>query len=316
LRRRFPDAEIVAGVGDWNVDTLRGNPHLTDVMPVNAPWHNRITGTRNPVTAIGYIRHSPQVAALSQRHFEVGIDVLGSPFGSLLLMQAGIPWRIGVRGYAGGDGGVQAVTDYDSREHVGRAALRLAELLGATDMPPLRPQVFLSAAETREAEQQWRARGVSASRRVVIAPGGSHAGRAWPLTHFVELSRQLAADPTASIAVVGGPTDVSAAGRIAAAGGAADWTGRVSLRQTMAIISRADVVFCNSSVAMHAAAAFDVPAEVVLGEHYESARAHAAQWGHGDRSLILGRDDHRRDIFSPGEALHAARAFTVAALHA
>src|SRR6185295_15561955 len=58
LRRRFPDAEIVAGVGEWNATLLQGNPHLTDVMVVSAPWHNRINGTRDPRVALRYLAAS------------------------------------------------------------------------------------------------------------------------------------------------------------------------------------------------------------------------------------------------------------------
>ena len=71
----------------------------------------------------------------------------------------------------------------------------------------------------------------------------------------------------------------------------------------MAVISRADLVICNSSFAMHAAAATGVRAIVLLGDQYESARAHAAQWGHGDLTTILGRDDERPQIYEPAEVL-------------
>jgi ADP-heptose:LPS heptosyltransferase len=301
LRRRFPDAEIVAGVGQWNAEILRGNPHLSDVMAVSAPWHNRMTGTRDPRTALRYIAASSEVNDVRRRHFEVGIDVLGSAFGSLLMMRAGIPWRLGVQGYAGGQTGVQQFVRYDPAEHVGRSALRFAELLGARDLPACRPQVFLSAQETDEGERTWRAHAARGQRRIVIAPGGGHPGRAWPVDRFVELARLLTSG-RASLMVIGGPADAAAGGRIASQG-ALDLTGHSTLRQSMALISRADLVICNSSFAMHAAAASGVHAIVLLGEQYESARAHAAQWGHGDLTTILGRDHDRANIVEPADVL-------------
>jgi heptosyltransferase-2 len=48
LRRRFPDARIAAGVGAWNLDVLRGNPHLSEVLPVNAPWFNKYRRRQGP----------------------------------------------------------------------------------------------------------------------------------------------------------------------------------------------------------------------------------------------------------------------------
>jgi ADP-heptose:LPS heptosyltransferase len=302
LRRRFPDAKIVAGVGRWNAEILRGNPYLSDVMVVSAPWHNRMTGTRDPRVAVRYIAASPEVSDVRRRHFEVGIDVLGSAFGSLLLMRAGIPWRLGVHGYAGGQTGVQQVVRYDPAEHVGRSALRFAELLGAQDLPACRPQVFLSDQETDEGERTWRAHAPRGQRRIVIAPGGGHPGRAWPVDRFVELARLLTCDGQASLIVIGGPADAAAGGRLSSYGGL-DLTGRSTLRQSMAVISRADLVICNSSFAMHAAAATGVHAVVLLGEQYESAQAHAAQWGHGDLTMILGRDRERPRIYEPADVL-------------
>ena len=305
LRRRFPDAEIVAGVGEWNAELLRGNPHLSDVVVVNAPWHNRITGTRDSRVALRYIAASEEVAAVKKRRFEVGIDVLGSAFGSLLLMRAGIPWRLGVDGYAGGQTGVQQSIPYDPSEQVGRSALRFAELLGARDLPGSRPQMFLSRAESDEAERLWQAHAVHGQRRIVIAPGGGHPGRAWPVDHFVELAAGLTRDRHNALIVIGGPADATTAGRIGVAAGAFDLTGKSTLRQSMAVISRGDVVLCNSSFAMHAAAATGVHAIVLLGDQYDSARAHTAQWGHGDLTTVLGRDRERPNIFHPAEVIEA-----------
>ena len=307
LRRRFPSARIVAGVGAWNVATLEGNPHVSEVMAVSAPWFNRVTGAQGPRAAIRYLSRSSEVRQLRARRFDVGIDVLGSVWGSWLLLRAGVPLRLGVKGYAGGHTAVQRFVRYNPDEHVGRSALRFAELLGAVDLPDARPQLFLSPAEMDEAERLWReADPERLARRIVIAPGGGHPGRAWPLDHFVDLTRRLIG-PAARPLVIGGDDDVESGQRIAAAG-ARDMTGQLTLRQSFAAIACADIVFCNSSVAMHAAAAAGVPAVVLLGPEYGSARAHANQWGHGDLSLILGRDIDRNEIYAPGDALHAALA--------
>jgi ADP-heptose:LPS heptosyltransferase len=268
----------------------------------SATWHNRITNTRDLPSALGYLALSPQVAELKRRRFDIGIDVLGSAFGSLLLMRAGIRWRVGVAGYAGGHTGVQQAIRYEPGERVGRSALRLAEIVGACDLPGLRPQIFLTRDETEEAERTWTAHARGGARRIVIAPGGGHPGRAWGAERFVELARLLGCHRRAAVMAIGSPADAEAGARIAAHG-AVDLTGRSTLRQSMAVISGADLVICNSSFAMHAAAASDVRAIVLLGELYESARGHAAQWGHGELTTVLGRDVDRPAIFEPADVL-------------
>jgi len=41
LRRAFPSAKICMGVGDWAKSLLGNNPDLDQVLPCNAPWHNK-----------------------------------------------------------------------------------------------------------------------------------------------------------------------------------------------------------------------------------------------------------------------------------
>jgi ADP-heptose:LPS heptosyltransferase len=158
LRRRFPQARIIAGVGAWAAPVLERNPHVDEVLTLNAPWHNGQVRPQGLDAALRYIATSPEVARLAAARCDIGIDVLGSGFGSLLLMRAGIPWRLGVRGYAGGHSAVQQCVEFDPRAHVGRTALRFAELLGATDLPENRPQLFVEAraAATRRSAGRWK----------------------------------------------------------------------------------------------------------------------------------------------------------------
>jgi ADP-heptose:LPS heptosyltransferase len=306
LRRQFPKAEIVAGVGSWNIDLLNGNPHLSEVLPVNAPWLNRVTGRSQSVReGLDYIWRSPEVQELRRRRFDVGIDVVGSLLGSALLLRMGIPHRLGVHGYAGGHTAAHQVVTFDPATHVGTAALTFARLLGAVEVPPNRPQLFVSRQETDAAERRWLAQSIPSRPRVIVSPGGGYPGRAWPEDRFVELTRRLA--HTANVIVIGGPDDVALGERVAGPR-VSDLTGRLSVRDSIAVISRAQIIFCNSSMAMHAAGAFDVPAVVLLGPDYESASLHARQWGYGGRTIVLGRDRSRGQIFTVEEALKAAAA--------
>ena len=309
LKRRFPEAKIVAGVGKWNFPLLENNPHVDELLPVNAPWHNqsccrfRHNSPRGLLDSLSYVFTSPEMEALRARRFAVGIDVLGSPEGSLLLMRAGIPHRLGVKGYAGGHSAAQQTLEA-SPMHVGRFALGFAELLGATELPDPRPQLFLTHAEEEKAEAFWKGAGPADARRIVIGPGGGFVEKCWPLEHYKEIARLLAGEGGNIVAVVGGPKDREAGAQLAAAAPCVhDRTGS-SLRETFALVARADLVLCNSSMLMHAAAAFGKPAAVLLGAMYPSAARHAAQWGHGALCHVWGREEGgRTEIYSPGEVL-------------
>ena len=308
LRRRFPDAWIAAGIGDWNRDVLRGNPHLSEVLPVNAPWFNKYQRRQGLWERLAYLRRSPEVRQVTARGFEVGIDVLGSAWGSLLLLQAAIPYRLGVHGYAGGHSGVQATVPFDPYLHVGRSALRFAELLGVDELPANRPQLFLDVREREEAERAWTAaEGGRRKRRVVVGPGGGLPEKRWPPDHYAELVAKMAGD--LSILVLGGPGEETLAARASAASPRA-WqpVEPLSLRPTFALVAAADFVICNSSMLLHTAAAFAKPTLVLLGESFPSASQHQAQWGYPGACRSLGKEPGgRTSLYTPGEILTILR---------
>jgi len=309
LRRGFPSAAIVAGIGRWNKAVLENNPHVSEILEVNAPWHNQTAtrcahnSARGFLNSLAYIYFSDESKQVQARHFDIGIDVLGSPEGSLLLMRCGIPHRLGVKGYAGGHSGVQQAVNFNPAEHVGRSALRFAELLGAQDLPEVRPQLFLTPQEGDQAELTWRTlSGDSRALRIVIGPGGGFAAKCWPLENYCRLAAKLAALGGVRLAIVGGPADARAADAIstAASGVATSFAGKHSLRQTFGLVSLADLVISNSSMLMHVAAAFGVRSFVLLGASFKSAREHASQWGHPS-SLVLGREVEHPQIFGADE---------------
>jgi heptosyltransferase-2 len=309
LRRRFPEARLTAAVGSWSAGILRGNPYLSEVVATDAPWFNKFVRPQGALPALRYLAASPQVSALRRGGYEVGIDVLGSVWGALLLLRAGIPCRLGVRGYAGGHRALQRWVEFDSWEHVGRRALRFAELLGATELPPCRPQLFLDAAERAAGEAAWN--GMGGRRRVAIAPGGGLAVKCWPPDHWEALAGRLAQQGDA-VAVLGGPRERGLGERITgiAPGGRSgrNVAGQLSLRESFAALAAADLVVCNSSVWMHAAAAFSRPTFVLLGESFPSARQHDAQWGYPGTCWSLGREaGGRTALYSPEEALSRIR---------
>lgn len=301
LRKRFPHAHIVAGVGQWNVEILKLNPYISEILPINAPWHNKFIPNQSLWNALKYIAVSSESQELTNRHFDVGIDVLGSYFGSLLMMRAGISYRLGVCGYAGGHTAVQKYVKFNEYEQVGRSAVRFAELLGVTDLPECKPQIFLSQSEVIEGERRWTPK-VDGARRIVISPGGGFAQKCWPLENYIELVKMLIAIDSVEIIIVGGEQDREAGKQLAAISPSIqNLAGELRLRETFALVAAADFVVCNSSMLMHAAAAFSIPTVVLLGEYFISAKQHAIQWGYDGISHIFGKESDRKEIYQPNE---------------
>jgi ADP-heptose:LPS heptosyltransferase len=291
LHRRFPKARIIAGIGYWNRAVLERNPYVNGVVPVNAPWHNQRIPRQGWLSALRYIRFSSESRQLAAGNFEIGIDVLGSGYGSLLLMKAEIPYRLGVRGYAGGHTGASAAIPYNPSEHVGRMALRFAEKLGATELPEVRPQLYLTKSELRECG-------------IVVAPGGGYQEKRWPPQFYRKLLKGLSSHETV---LMGSPSDQQlCAGLAEGLNHVENLAGRLSLCESFGRIAGAQMIICNSSMAMHAAAAFRKPCAVLLGDGILDAEQHAVQWAYPE-TMVFGKTAVRSTIYTPGEVLNMLR---------
>jgi ADP-heptose:LPS heptosyltransferase len=286
LKRIYPNAETIAGIGSWNTAVLSRNPYVDRVVPLDAPWHNHFVHPQTVLNAVRFALFSSGTKTLRKLRVDIGIDVLGSGFGSLLMICARIPYRLGVRGYAGGESAVQAAVEYRPDLHVGRQALGFAEILGCTDLPENRPQLFLDKP-------------VEPHGAIVVAPRAGEPDKAWPPDHFVNLVSMLRDH---EIVLIGSADDQALAERISRTHGKTrNVAGRLSLRESFALIAGAKLVVCNSSMPMHVAAAFYRPCLVVLGESVKSASFHYRQWGYPE-TVMLGPDEHHPVIATPEEA--------------
>ena len=285
LRRRFPSSRIIAAVGSWGSPVLLNNPNVDEVVELDAPWNNKFVADQSWPAIARFLWKSGQVQSLRRRGgFDIGIDVLGSHVGSLLMMRLGVRYRVGVRGYRGGWTACQRHVRFSSAVHVAQAALDQAALLGATEMPAAIPQLFLSASERAEAERMWGARTPGIA-RLIVGVGGGLQEKCWPAERMADallrLTQPVDAPPVQAL-LVGGAGDVERGARIAAlAGGAVKSVcGATTLRSTFALCGAADACLTNASMLFHAAAAFRKPTVVVLGGLNSSSDSHDRLWGY------------------------------------
>lgn len=291
LKKRFPTTRVIAGVGSWGRPILENNPFVDEIVEIDAPWNNKLVEDRSHRNVLRFLWKSPQVTALRARGgFDVGIDVLGSYLGALLMMRAGVRYRIGVRGYRGGWSACQAHIEF-TRRQCGRAALAQGELLGATALPEVRPQLFLTGDERASAAQIWRAAAVPGRRtvRLIVGVGAGVPTKAWDARQVGAALAQVAqalekAGDACDIVIVGSVADQTrAAEAIAAAGPGVpvrSLAGEVPLRTLFALAEEASVVLTNSSMLMHVAAAFRRPTVAVVGGSVTRPDVHDAIWGY------------------------------------
>ena len=307
LKTAFPESKVLIGVGDWASPLLENNPYVDEVIPCNAPWHNK-QNCRFPANSpktffegLLYVLFSKDSRYISAKKFTHGIDILGSRQGSWLMRRAKIPNRFGVKGYAGGENWCTKFIDFKEERNVAEAGLDFLNLMNAEVTIEPRPTIFLTENELTEAEASWGKKSES-KKRIVLAPGGGFPEKCWGDQNFSELTNFLLKNENYKICIIGSKEDKS---RISASYSSQliNLCGKLSLRQSAAMVSLSDFVICNSSLCMHLAGAFKIPSLILLGEWYDSAELHQKQWGYPE-STIKGKElkAYRNQTCSVSEA--------------
>ena len=293
LKNAFPESNISMGVGDWAKPLLENNPYLDEIIACNAPWHNK-QNCRFPANSpktffegLLYVLFSKESRYISAKKFTHGIDVLGSRQGSWLMRRGKIPNRFGVKGYAGGDNWCTKYIDFKEDRKVTEAGLEFLNLMNAVVEIDPRPTIYLTKNEVGEAEDVWGKRS-EITKRIVLAPGGGFPEKCWGDQNFTNLTNFLLKNENYKIYIIGSKEDEK---RISANDPSqlTNLCGKLSIRQSAAMVSVADFVICNSSLCMHLAGAFSIPSLTLLGEWYDSAELHQKQWGYAE-GIIKGKE--------------------------
>ena len=302
LKTAFPKSKVSIGVGDWVRPLLENNPHVDEVISCNAPWHNK-QNCRFPANSpktffegLLYVLFSKESRYISAKKFTHGIDILGSRQGAWLMRRAKIPNRFGVKGYAGGDNWCTKYINFKEDRKVAEAGLKFIELLNSKVEIDPRPTIFLTKNEVAEAEAVWGEKPES-KKRIILAPGGGFSEKCWGDENFSHLINLLLKNKDYQLCIIGSKEDKS---RISANDSSqlTNLCGKLSLRQSAAMVSLADFVVCNTSLCMHLAGAFKIPALTLLGEWYDSTELHQKQWGYPE-STIKGKELNQNIVRVP-----------------
>ncbi|HAM71771.1 MAG TPA: hypothetical protein DCM86_09025 [Verrucomicrobiales bacterium] len=257
LRLRFPSAHIAWWVDASLTPLLEGDRDLSEVIP----FHRRELKAWRGVVGFGQ-----SVLRMRRRRFDWVLDLQG------LLRSSVVSWVA--------NGGLTAGVD-DPRE--GAAAfydlavprpsqathavdwyLEVLRRVGVpTDLPfewlPQRPAIAQSIlARWPVGDRRW----------ICLQPGARWWNKRWPVRHFQEVVRRVAAaDPGIGFVVLGGREDKPLGQEISGAhpGRILDLTGELSLPEMIEWLRVADLMLTNDTGPMHAAAALGIPVVGLFG---------------------------------------------------
>jgi heptosyltransferase II len=133
------------------------------------------------------------------------------------------------------------------------------------------PQLSPTAAALESARMRLQAAGIQTDTLVVLCPGAEYGpSKRWPTAHFAALAQSiLDATPTASVVLLGSPSDHAIGDAIISGAASQDrifnWCGATSLDEAIAIISMCNNLVSNDSGLMHIGAALQIPQVAVFG---------------------------------------------------
>jgi len=257
LRGHFKEAEII----------LLAKPAIASLF-LHHPDLNRIIIYENPGKhqgPIGFLRLS---AALRKERFDIAVLLKNSFESALMTTLSGIPQRIGYdtdsRGFLLTCPLLIAVAPLHQRD----AYLHIAQQMGVSALVQP-PYIVLTEAEKLAARSALESVEISSGAFVVgIAPGTAKgSAKAWLPERFAAVADNLVETFGARIILLGGPNDLSAgaAVRREMKSRATNFTGTLSLREMIAVISLCNLCITNDSGPMHIASALGIPQVAIYG---------------------------------------------------
>jgi lipopolysaccharide heptosyltransferase II len=257
LKRHWPQSEI-----HWWIDS-----HLAPLLADDPDLAGLILFERRRWSSP---RYWPEVLQSVHRTrteaFDCVIDLQGLARSAIFAWLANAPLTIGLESTREGARGFYDLVvprpSYDT--HAVDWYVRVLPRLGVPvnwdiNWLPDQPKV------TAELRRKWPMDG---ARWVVLQPGARWLNKRWPVEHFSELTRRLAAsNPDLRFAILGSGDDQPLGEAIsrAAAGRCLDLTGKLSLPEMVAWIRWCEVMVTNDTGPMHVAAGLGKPVAALFG---------------------------------------------------
>ena len=252
LRARHPNIRIDVLTLEPNAPVLDHNPDVDSLILFRKNARGQILGARSRLRRAGY---DAVIDAMVAR------DSVRS--GTIMLMLAtGAPARVGLVGREHDEFySVRCGPRVPGEPHV-ETLRRLGAPFGVDDTDDLRPRLHLDDDE-RDAAAEWWAGVSGRGLRVLVNISAAHPRRRWPDDRFAAaLAHLRERAPDARITVLSMPNDIVSATALAIGVGGSALAP--TLREAIATIAQADLVFTPDTAVVHVASAFERPTVAML----------------------------------------------------
>lgn len=105
----------------------------------------------------------------------------------------------------------------------------------------------------------------TAEKFICLAPGAAHPTKQWPLEYFEELIKKSKDFYSGKFVIIGGPQDKETGEKLGKIENVFDFSGKLSLLESAALIRKAIMLISNDSGMMHMATAVKIPVIAIFG---------------------------------------------------
>ncbi|MGH7598092.1 MAG: lipopolysaccharide heptosyltransferase II [bacterium] len=251
-QQKFPGCHIDFMVIPAAVNLLEKNPFVHRVLIFDKRGSQR-----------GLMALWKMAARLQQERYDLALVPHRSLRSALLVWLAKVPQRIGFDRSAGACFFTKRVP-YRQKHEVERNLDLLHTLNGTIQTPS--PKIIWDEADTQIVDSFCN-ENIKGRWFCALAPGSVWATKRWPPERFAGLARRLIAETGAQIYLIGGQSDAELCARLAREIGEAciNTAGKLTLRQSAALLDRCQILLSNDSAPTHLGVATHCKVITVFG---------------------------------------------------
>lgn len=260
LRAALPEARIRLAVGRWSQELAKSAP-VDEILVWSAPWAGR---SAEGSESLGELRRKAR--GLRSVGLDLAVDLQGDVRASVLLWMSGARARVGYANTGGAYLLTQVVPLDETISWVEQnrraVAVATAKPVGVSWPDPL------TEADRAFVARLFRTLGLEARWPLVgIHPSGGRLVKQWEVARWREVALSLQRDFQATVLITGSEADkpLSEALGTGLPARPLDLTGKLTVRETMAVIGALDLFLSPDTGPMHMACAVGTPSVAVFG---------------------------------------------------
>ncbi len=247
IKESEPESEIHFAVKEQYVDLIRYNPNIDRVHLVqNDAGIHQLENLRRD---------------LLRERFDATLD-LQNNFRSIYLRR-GMSSNISVVNKDPFKRALLVKAKVNLFREVRPVALKYIQVFDSCRSTVPLPEIYFSAQTREKTESLWKNASVRGDAHIFLCPGARHFTKRWPQEYWVDLASKLSA--TGTLTLIGGEEDKEVCHAISKQAACLSLCGELSLIESAAMLSYADVVVTNDSFIMHAANALGKRIVAIFG---------------------------------------------------